>query len=227
MKKTFAIAAVATLALSAAAHAQRDQIRVVGSSTVYPFTTTVAEQFGKTSKFKTPVVESTGTGGGLKLFCAGVGPTPGHRQRLAHHQADRDRRLHGQRRQGHHRGQGRLRRHRVRQPKKGRRPLKLTRRHIYLALAKNVPGSDGKLPPTPTNLEPDRQVAPRHEDRGLGPPPTSGTRDAFVELVMEAGCSTFPAVKAAQGGRRGVLQAGLRHASARTAPTSRPAKTTT
>src|SRR5918996_1828921 len=51
----------------------RDQIRIVGSSTVYPFTTTVAEQFGKTSGMKTPVVESTGTGGGMKLFCAGVG----------------------------------------------------------------------------------------------------------------------------------------------------------
>ena len=51
----------------------RDQIRIVGSSTVYPFTTNVAEQFGKFTNFKTPVVESTGTGGGFKLFCAGVG----------------------------------------------------------------------------------------------------------------------------------------------------------
>ena len=51
----------------------RDQIRIVGSSTVYPFTTTVAEQFGKSSGVKTPVVELTGTGGGMKLFCAGVG----------------------------------------------------------------------------------------------------------------------------------------------------------
>ena len=57
----------------------RDQIRIVGSSTVYPFTTAVAEQFGKAGGGKTPVVESTGTGGGMKLFCAGVGddnPTP-------------------------------------------------------------------------------------------------------------------------------------------------------
>ena len=51
----------------------RDQIRIVGSSTVYPFSTAVAETFGKTTKFKTPVVESTGSGGGLKLFCAGIG----------------------------------------------------------------------------------------------------------------------------------------------------------
>ena len=51
----------------------RDQIRIVGSSTVYPYATVVAENFGKTGKFKTPVIESTGTGGGMKLFCAGVG----------------------------------------------------------------------------------------------------------------------------------------------------------
>ena len=51
----------------------RDQIKIVGSSTVYPFSTVVAEQFGKTTSFKTPVVESTGSGGGLKLFCAGIG----------------------------------------------------------------------------------------------------------------------------------------------------------
>jgi hypothetical protein len=62
----------ATVALAGAAEA-RDQIRIVGSSTVFPFSTAVAEQFGRTSGFATPVVESTGSGGGLKLFCAGVG----------------------------------------------------------------------------------------------------------------------------------------------------------
>ena len=75
MTKTIAaVAAVlaASIAFAGAASA-RDQIRIVGSSTVYPFTTAVAEQFGKASGGKTPVVESTGTGGGLKLFCAGVG----------------------------------------------------------------------------------------------------------------------------------------------------------
>src|SRR6056300_1951882 len=51
----------------------RDQIKIVGSSTVYPYATVVAERFGKSGKFKTPVIESTGTGGGMKLFCAGVG----------------------------------------------------------------------------------------------------------------------------------------------------------
>jgi phosphate transport system substrate-binding protein len=75
--KTFAsaLALTATAAFVADAAHARDQIRIVGSSTVYPFTTAVAEQLGKTAGIKTPVVESTGTGGGMKLFCAGVGET--------------------------------------------------------------------------------------------------------------------------------------------------------
>src|SRR5688572_2425908 len=68
-----ALAALAGLAITAGAAEARDQIQIVGSSTVFPFTTAVAENFGKAGKFKTPVVESTGTGGGMKLFCAGVG----------------------------------------------------------------------------------------------------------------------------------------------------------
>ena len=68
------MAATALLALAAAAPAiARDQINIVGSSTVFPFSTTVAERFGKSTDFKTPIVESTGSGGGLKLFCAGAG----------------------------------------------------------------------------------------------------------------------------------------------------------
>ncbi len=76
MKSKLAVLfALGLIIVSHVANAQaRDQIAVVGSSTVYPFTTTVAEQFGRTGKFKTPKVESTGTGGGIKLFCNGVGP---------------------------------------------------------------------------------------------------------------------------------------------------------
>ena len=67
-----------------AAQANRDNISIVGSSTVYPFTTVVAEQFGRATDFRTPTVESTGSGGGLKLFCSGVGvPVSGHRQLIA------------------------------------------------------------------------------------------------------------------------------------------------
>jgi len=58
---------------AAPATSGRDQIKIVGSSTVYPFATTVAENFGRSTSFKTPIVESTGSGGGLKLFCSGLG----------------------------------------------------------------------------------------------------------------------------------------------------------
>jgi phosphate transport system substrate-binding protein len=199
MKKTFAIAAVATLALSAAAHAQRDQIRVVGSSTVYPFTTKVAEQFGKTSKFKTPVIESTGTGGGFKLFCGGVGPQHPDMTNASRaiKQSEKDTCTAN--------GVKEITEVKVGYDgivfanKKGSAPLKLTRRHVYLALAKNIPGSDGKMAPNPykTWSQIDKSL-PNTKIEVLGPPPTSGTRDAFVELVMEAGCATFPALKAAK-----------------------------
>ena len=72
MRIGVAVSALAVLAASMGVQA-RDYISIVGSSTVYPFSTVVAEQFGRTSSFKTPKVESTGSGGGLKLFCAGVG----------------------------------------------------------------------------------------------------------------------------------------------------------
>ena len=71
-KFKLAMAAFLGLAMTSGAQA-RDQIEIVGSSTVFPFATSVAERFGRTSKFKTPVVEATGSGGGLKLFCAGIG----------------------------------------------------------------------------------------------------------------------------------------------------------
>ncbi|MGZ9089701.1 MAG: substrate-binding domain-containing protein, partial [Rhodoplanes sp.] len=73
MKSRVVVLAAAVTIASVGMAQARDQIRIVGSSTVYPFTTTVAENFGKTTGFKTPVVESTGTGGGFKLFCEGVG----------------------------------------------------------------------------------------------------------------------------------------------------------
>ena len=65
--------AVAGFGVCAGNAEARDQIRAVGSSTVYPFATVVAEEFGTKTDFRTPIVESTGTGGGFKLFCGGVG----------------------------------------------------------------------------------------------------------------------------------------------------------
>ena len=122
MKRILAAASLLALAASPA-FAARDQIRIVGSSTVYPFTTAVAEQFGKTSGMKTPVVESTGTGGGFKLFCAGVGEDqPGFHQCLARHQEERVRGLRQERRDRHRRDQGRLRRP-VARPVQGCAPI--------------------------------------------------------------------------------------------------------
>ena len=72
MRKTFLTILALAFSIGSSGNA-RDQIKIVGSSTVYPFATVVAERFGKTSGFKTPVIESTGSGGGLKLFCAGLG----------------------------------------------------------------------------------------------------------------------------------------------------------
>ena len=71
--RIYPLFALSILLCSAGPALARDQIRVVGSSTVFPFSTSVAERFGKTTAFQTPVVESTGSGGGLKLFCSGVG----------------------------------------------------------------------------------------------------------------------------------------------------------
>ena len=107
MKRTLVLAAVAT-AVAGQVQA-RDYISIVGSSTVYPFATVVAEQFGKTTDFKTPKIESTGSGGGLKLFCAGVGiEHPDVTNSSAPDQAERGREVRRQRGARHPRGQDRL-----------------------------------------------------------------------------------------------------------------------
>ena len=189
--------AVAGLATSAAAQ-QRDYIQIVGSSTVYPFTTVVAEQFGKTTKFKTPKVESTGSGGGLKLFCAGVGvehpDLTNSSRRIKKTEVERC-------------GKNGVKEIvelkvgydgiAVANSKKSK-ALSLTPRDLFLALAKDVPAnSDGsKRQANPHKTWKDvNPKLPALKIEVLGPPPTSGTRDAFVELVMDAGCKEFAAIK--------------------------------
>jgi phosphate transport system substrate-binding protein len=189
-------AAAATLAFTAVAHA-RDQIRVVGSSTVYPFTTAVAEQFGKSAGGKTPVVESTGTGGGMKLFCAGVGvqhPDVTNASRRMKKSEFDDCQKNGVKdiveiKVGF---DGIV----VANSKKAGK-LNLTKGQIFLALAKQVPGPDGKLVANPykTWADIDKSL-PNEAIEVLGPPPTSGTRDSFLELVMEVGAEEVPAMKA-------------------------------
>ncbi len=184
---------------SAMADSARDYISIVGSSTVYPFATVVAEQFGKTTEYKTPKIESTGSGGGFKLFCAGVGvqhPDITNASRrmkksectMCEENGVKD----------------------VIEVKIGYdgivlgnsnkvAPLKLSRKDIFMALAKQVPNPDGteSLVPNPYKTWKDVNPAlPNVKIEVLGPPPTSGTRDAFVELAMEGGGKKFPFIKA-------------------------------
>jgi len=189
------LAAIATVAMSAAAEA-RDQIRIVGSSTVFPFATTVAENFGKTTKFKTPVVESTGSGGGLKLFCAGVGVNhpdiTNASRRIKKSEFDRCQKNGVKEITEVRLGFDGI----VLANAKSTAPMTLTKKQIFQALAQQVP-MNGKMVDNPyTNWSDIDPSLPNIKIEVLGPPPTSGTRDAFVELAMEGGCKTFPDIKA-------------------------------
>jgi phosphate transport system substrate-binding protein len=194
MRKILGLAAAGVLVLAATAHAQRDQIRIVGSSTVYPFTAKVAEVFGRGGSFKTPVVESTGTGGGFKIFCSGIGPDFPDVSNASRKIKPSEIEACGSKGvkdlievQIGYDGMA------VANSKKAPR-LRLTRRVIFLALAKNHPTAMGGTKPNPyrTWFDVDKSL-PQTKIEVYGPPPTSGTRDSFVELVMEAGCKqTWP-----------------------------------
>ncbi len=191
------LAAVGSFALSAPALAQRDQIRIVGSSTVYPFTTAVAEMFGKSGAGKTPVVESTGTGGGFKLFCAGVGaahPDISNASRAIKAGEFADCQKNGvtdivEIKVG-------IDGLTLTQSKSGP-AMKLTMAQIFLALAEQVPDADGKLVKNPNrNWSDVDKSLPNIKIEVLGPPPTSGTRDSFHELFLEVGAKSIPALAA-------------------------------
>lgn len=195
-KTAFALATMFAAATVAGAASARDQIRIVGSSTVFPFSTAVAETFGKTSSFKTPVVESTGSGGGLKLFCSGVGvdhPDIANASR-------RIKKSEVERCAGN--GVNEIVEVKIGYDgiamgsSKAGPDLKLTKKQIFMALAKQVP-VDGKLVANPyTKWSEIAGDLPNIGIEVLGPPPTSGTRDAFVELVMREGAEAFPMLKA-------------------------------
>ncbi len=201
---TYTIAIIAgAFAISSAAFAQsRDQIRVVGSSTVFPFATAVAEEFGRTSNFKTPIVESTGSGGGLKLFCAGVGTNHPDVTNASRRIKASEVELCA--RNGINDiveikiGFDGI----VMARDKSAQPISLSLREIYLALAAKVPapnteGGLDNLMDNPYKTWRDVNPSlPNTNIRVLGPPPTSGTRDAFNELAIEDDCKTFSANKA-------------------------------
>ena len=189
MKKFLLAASAASVALAASmgVAAARDQIQVVGSSTVFPFTTAVAEKLGQGGQFKTPVVESTGTGGGMKLFCAGVGEgTPDFTNAS---RAMKPKELETCKAAGVTPveikvGFDGI----VLANSKAGAVVDLTKEQIFKALAKNV-SVDGKVVANPyVNWSDVDASLPATKIEVLGPPPTSGTRDAFVELVMDAAC---------------------------------------
>ncbi|MBB4267241.1 substrate-binding domain-containing protein [Roseospira visakhapatnamensis] len=190
IKKSILLAAVATVGVAGVAEA-RDQIRIVGSSTVYPFTTVVAETFGKKTGMPTPVVESTGSGGGFKLFCAGLGVE--HPDFTNASRAIKSSEVETCASNGVEAvtelkvGYDGI----VMANAKSAPSLELTKTQIYLALAKDVP-QDGEWVANPYTKWSDIDASlPDAEIEVLGPPPTSGTRDAFLELVMEPGCESF------------------------------------
>jgi phosphate transport system substrate-binding protein len=177
---------------------QRDSINIVGSSTVYPFATVVAEKFGKAGSFKAPKIESTGTGGGFKLFCSGVGvqhPDMSNASRAIKASEFETCQKNGvadivEVKIGY---DGIV----VANSKKAP-ALKLTTKDIFMALAKEVPdpkGGEGLVAnPYKTWKEVNAEL-PGVKIEVLGPPPTSGTRDAFVELAMESGALKFEGLK--------------------------------
>jgi phosphate transport system substrate-binding protein len=199
MKKIVLATAISFGLMANAQAAGRDTISIVGSSTVYPFATVVAEKFGKKTSYNTPKIESTGSGGGMKLFCAGAGldtPDITNASRAIKKSEYEKCMKNGvtditQVKIGY---DGIA----VANSKKSVQ-FSLTRRDMYLALAKNVPNPDGSHTLVSNPYTTWKQVnpsLPNHKIEVLGPPPTSGTRDAFAELAMEGGCKTFGFIKA-------------------------------
>jgi phosphate transport system substrate-binding protein len=200
IRQKTAILTVALIALTAGGASARDQIRIVGSSTVYPFSTVVAEEFGRATEFKTPIVESTGTGGGLKLFCAGSGlDTPdiaNASRRIKSSEIELCKKN----------GVSKIVEVKIGYDgiaiarSKESEPIDLTLKQIFLALAREVPTPSGEFVANPNITWKDVDPSlPDVKIEVLGPPPTSGTRDAFNELALEGGCKTFPEIAALKG----------------------------
>ena len=196
-RRLIGLGAAVAFGFAGAAQA-RDYISIVGSSTVYPFATVVAENFGKTTKYKTPKIESTGSGGGFKLFCQGVGvdtPDITNASRAIKSSEVETCKKNGvtdiiEVKIGY---DGIA----VANSRKAAN-LNLSRKDIFLALAKNVPDPKGAMRVVPNPYKTWRDVnpaLPNTKIEVLGPPPTSGTRDAFVELALEGGCQEFDWIK--------------------------------
>jgi len=193
-KKIFALPLVALVAACGGSGSNAPsgaQLKIVGSSTVYPFTTAVAEEFQRARPGTSVIVESTGTGAGIKLFCAGVGAempdmVNASRQMKAGEYADCAKA-----------GAKNV----IEVPigidgltlieANNAAPLKLTVKDIYAAIAANPFGK----PNTAKTWKDVNPALPATNIRVLGPPPTSGTRDSLAELILTKGCESDPAMK--------------------------------
>jgi phosphate transport system substrate-binding protein len=178
MKKLVQILCAVVL-FSSLAQAAEQSIKVVGSSTVYPFTTVVAERFGKDSKHATPIVESTGTGGGMKLFCAGIGTNSPSVTNASRAIKDKEAKLCEKNgvsfiefKVGN---DGIAFANSVEGPK-----INVTKKQLWQAMA-----DLGTRPKLWSDIDPS---LPSYEIKIMTPPATSGTRDAWVDLVMNKGC---------------------------------------
>lgn len=170
----------------------RNHIKMTGSSTVYPFATIIAEEFGDTTNFKTPIVEATGTGGGIKIFCSGIGENYPDFANASRQIKDSE--------------IAQCAKNKISSPIEikigydgitlgnsyGAKVPSLTKKQIFLALAEKIP-YQGKIIKNPYKKWSDiDSKLPNSEIAVYGPPTTSGTRDAFVELVLEEVCIDIP-----------------------------------
>ena len=187
------LASAALAACGGGTSGSREQIRAVGSSTVYPFSTSVAEAFTKGSGgFKSPIIESTGTGAGMKLFCAGVGvqhPDIENASRRIKKSEYEECATHGVKDivevqvgiDG------------IAFAEAANGPgITLTPIDVYKALAEKPFGK----PNTAKTWKDVNPALPALPIMVYGPPKTSGTRDALAELILEKGCDSDPAMKA-------------------------------
>ncbi len=165
----------------------REQIKIVGSSTVYPFSSSVAEEFGATSKYPTPVVESTGSGGGMKLFCKGNDLNTPDITNASRRMKTSEFELCAKN------GVNDITEAVIGfdgiaiAQNKNNQPLELTKKHLLLAVAEEVPSKDGSsLIRNPYKKWNDIDATlPDREIIIYGPPTSSGTRDAFEDMIMK------------------------------------------
>lgn len=190
--KITAAALVASAAVTGAAHA-RDQIKIVGSSTVFPYTQAVSEEYSNKTGGVAPVVESTGTGGGFKVFCGGIGPDHADITGASRAIKDSEKKLCAE--NGVEDvtealiGYDGLS---IAVSRGNEADWNLTEEQIFKALAAELPDGNGGFIANPYMKWSDIDASlPDTAIVAFGPPPTSGTRDAFVELAMHDGCNAL------------------------------------